>query len=117
METWQTVSLVCVGITAVCTAGAWLWRIVRPVASADKELKALASDVPILKESVKSLSERISKVETHQDNDIRVLKDHAEANRAICSALLALLDHELTGDHTAELESAKASLTTYLINR
>jgi hypothetical protein len=117
MEAWQTVLVICGGIAAVCTAGNWVWRIFRPVANADKELKALASDVPILKESIKGLSERISKVETHQDNDIRVLKDHAEANRAICSALLALLDHELTGDHTAELESAKASLTTYLINR
>jgi hypothetical protein len=89
----------------------------RPVATADKELKALASDVPMIKASVKDLTARVGKIELHQDSDIRTLRDHAEANRAICSALLALLDHELTGDHTAELESAKASLTTYLINR
>jgi hypothetical protein len=105
------------GITAICAAGNWIMRIFRPVANADKELKGLVKDLPLIKDSMKGLSERVSKVEAHQDNDVRTLKDHGEANKAICNALLALLDHELSGNHTAELEAAKTSLTTYLINR
>jgi uncharacterized protein YlxW (UPF0749 family) len=117
LEIWQWIVSVSVGIVAVTTVLEKAWRYTRPVAQADKDLKSLAGDVPVLKESVKGLSERVSKVEAHQDSDLRTLRDHAEANRAICNALLALLDHELSGNHTAELEAAKASLTTYLINR
>ena len=117
METWQLIVSVCAGVITITTLAEKVWKYTRPVATADKNLKDILGDIPILKASVKDIGRRVDKLEIHQDNDLRALKDHANANKVVCSALLALLDHELSGNHTEQLEDAKGKIQSYLIER
>jgi hypothetical protein len=117
METWQIIISVCAGILTLCAVGEKIWKYTRPVAKADEELKELAKDVPIMKAAISEHSKRLDSIEQHQDNDVKALRDHTQVNKVVCNALLALLDHELSGNHTAQLEEAKEKINTYLIER
>ncbi len=117
MELWQTVVAVCAGIITVCSVGEKIWKYTRPVATANENIKDTVSEVAILKTAVSGLQGRVEKLELHQDNDLKALRDHASANQVVCKALLALLDHQLNGNHTAQLEDAKDKLQHYLIQR
>jgi hypothetical protein len=117
MSTWQIIVSVCAGILTLCAVGEKVWKYTRPVANAEEELKTLAKDVPLIKAAISEHATRLNKIELHQSNDINALKDHAAFNRVISAAMLALLDHELDGNHTAQLEDAKENLRKYLIER
>jgi hypothetical protein len=51
------------------------------------------------------------------DNDHRRLKELEESNKVIMHSLLAIMSHELDGNHTTELQKAHDELKEYLINR
>jgi hypothetical protein len=51
------------------------------------------------------------------EKDYRRLTDLEEENRAFARALLALLDHEITGNSVDKLKDARAALQTYLIEK
>lgn len=117
MEVWQMIVAICAGLITLFTLVEKLWKYTRPVAQADKDIKGTVQDVNLLKLSVDEMRKRVDKIESHQDNDLVAIRDHAQANRVVCNALLALLDHELSGNHTAQLEEAKDKIQTYLIER
>ena len=117
MAIWQMAVTVCAGLITLFTFIEKLWKYTRPVAKADKDIKGTVQDVGLLKTSFDELRRRVDKIEVHQDNDLTAIRDHAQANRVVCNALLALLDHELSGNHTAQLEDAKEKIQTYLIER
>jgi hypothetical protein len=118
MELWQKIMTVLAGVVTLATCFKLvILPIIKPVAQADEELKSLAKDVPLIKTAISEHRKRLDKIELHQENDIHALKDHAEFNRVMSAAMLALLDHELNGNHTAQLTEAKDKLREYLINR
>ena len=51
------------------------------------------------------------------EKDYQRLTDLEEENRAFARALLALLDHEITGNSVDKLKDARAALQTYLIEK
>lgn len=51
------------------------------------------------------------------DNDNRRLKELEEGNKVIMQSMLALMSHELDGNHTEQLRKAKDDLEQYLIRR
>lgn len=51
------------------------------------------------------------------DNDNKRLKELEEGNKVLMQAMLALMSHELDGNHTAQLEQAKKDIEQYLISR
>ena len=51
------------------------------------------------------------------DNDHKRLKELEESNKVIMHSLLAIMSHELDGNHTTELRKAHDELEKYLINR
>lgn len=51
------------------------------------------------------------------DNDNKRLKALEEGNKVIMQAMLALMSHELDGNHTEQLQKAKKDLEEYLISR
>jgi hypothetical protein len=117
MWNWQTVVVICAGIITVFNLIEKLWKYTRPVAKADRDIKDAVADVALLKSSFEGLRTRVEQVELHQSSDLKALQDHAKANKVVCNALLALLDHELSGNHTVQLEEAKEKIQSYLIER
>ena len=51
------------------------------------------------------------------DNDNKRLKELEDSNRVIMQSMLALMSHELDGNHTEQLRKAKEDLEKYLISR
>lgn len=51
------------------------------------------------------------------DNDNKRLKELEEGNKVIMQALLAIMSHELDGNHTIQLQQAHDALKDYLITR
>jgi hypothetical protein len=117
VEIWQIIVSVCAGLLTLCTLAEKVWKYTRPVATADRNIKDVVADTALLKTALAELHGRVAKMEVHQDNDLKELHDHTKANKVVCSALLALLDHELSGNHAAQLEDAKKRIQTYLIER
>lgn len=64
--------------------------------------------------------ERDETLATHTrqlDNDNRRLKELEDSNKVIMHSLLAIMSHELDGNHTDQLRKAHDELKDYLINR
>lgn len=51
------------------------------------------------------------------DNDNKRLKELEDSNKVIMKSLLALMSHELDGNHTTQLREARDDLQEYLIKR
>ena len=58
-----------------------------------------------------------------RDTDEKLKRDNGrlttleDGNRALCQGMLALLNHEITGNSIEKLKKAQETMTTYLINR
>lgn len=55
--------------------------------------------------------------DTKLDNDNKRLKTLEEGNRALCRGMLALLNHEITGNSIEKLKDAQTGINNYLIER
>ncbi|WP_246019615.1 CTP synthase [Bacilliculturomica massiliensis] len=96
MEFMQTILAICGGISIVGGAGAVIYKVIRPAADVNKRVRIL---------------------EQKADNDYRHLNELGEADRAICRALLALLDHAVTGNGIDNLKRCRTDLQQYLIDK
>ena len=54
-------------------------------------------------------------VNTKLDSDNKRIKSLEAGNRAICKGLLAMLDHELSGNSVDKIRKAKDDITNYLL--
>lgn len=63
------------------------------------------------------LEERMTKLEDRLDSDNTRLNSIEQGNRVTQRALLALLSHEIDGNHTEGLKSARDELQNYLLDR
>lgn len=81
-----------------------------------------------LRTPLRKLEERMDKLEKHHEEDqranVRKLdQDHKdidmlnESNRHICECMMALMDHEITGNSVDRLREARSEMNTFLINR
>lgn len=65
----------------------------------------------------KTIEQRVTKVEAKLENDNKRLKSMEDGNKAICRGVLALLNHEITGNSIEKLKEAQTGINDYLINR
>ena len=63
------------------------------------------------------LEERMQKLEDRLESDNTRLNNIEQGNRATQRALLALLSHEIDGNYTEGLKSARDELQNYLLDR
>lgn len=76
--------------------------------------------IKIIKEIKKPSNDLKSQVEEHEkklNKDNKRLEDIEEYNKAICKSLLALIDHEITGNGIDKLKTTKTELQNFLIER
>ena len=65
----------------------------------------------------KNRDDMIKKHSELLDHDNKRLKELEDGNKVIMQALLAIMSHELDGDHVTELQQAHDSLKEYLIKK
>ena len=88
---------------------------------------AIAGGIVVLVNALKAISNFISpvtnlkkQVEKHDDllnNDHKRLTSIEQTNKMICKSLVALLDHEITGNGIEKLKTTKAEMQNYLIEK
>ena len=81
--------------------------------------KKLKEDVKnkVDKTEFDALKTKLEQLEKYQDIDHDRLKDLERGNEEICKCILALTDHELTGNGFDKLQKAKEEMQNYLIER
>lgn len=86
----------------ICTfiASIWaVWKIIKEVRKPNHDLKA--------------------KVERHDellDNDNKRMKKIEESNQMILKSLIAIINHEITGNGIEKMKEAREDLQNFLIN-
>ena len=86
----------------ICTfiAAIWaVWKIIKEVRKPNRDLKA--------------------KVERHDellDNDNKRMKKIEESNQMILKSLIAIINHEITGNGIEKMKEAREDLQNFLIN-
>ena len=65
----------------------------------------------------KELKARVDKLEAYQNTDHNALKTLETGNEKICKCILAITDHELTGNSVEKLKRAKDEMQDYLIEK
>lgn len=76
--------------------------------------------VKMINKSKKPDKDRDETMKRHQemlDNDNKRLKELEDSNKVIMKSLLALMSHELDGNHRTQLQEARDDLQEYLIKR
>lgn len=63
------------------------------------------------------MKSRVDKYQTYLNNDDLRLKELEIGNRIIQKSLIALMDHEITGNSIDKLKKARTDLQNYLIER
>lgn len=90
-------------------------------------LLAIAGGITVIGNAAKTLRDwfkpatdlqsRMEQAESHIDNDNKRLNSLEESNKLLLRGMNVLIEHEVTGNHTEELERVQADITSYLINR
>ena len=104
---WKWVLGICGMIIAVGGACAIVAKLFAPIKRIEARLEALE------KKHAHDQKENAEKLDKDH-NDIHQLE---ASNRHICECMLALMDHEITGNSIERLKEARNSLNKFLINR
>lgn len=99
-QLFQIFLAICGSIITVGGAGAIVAKIVNKYRKPDKDR-----------------DEQMKKHQAMLDNDNKRLKELEEGNKVMMQAMLAMMSHELDGNHTEQLRQAHDALKEYLINR
>lgn len=81
---------------------------------------AIAIIMKVIHRARKPSEERDELLKRHTDmldRDNKRLRELEEGNKVIMQSMLALMSHELDGNHTEQLRKAKEDLEEYLIRR
>lgn len=104
---WKWVLSICGMIAAVGGAAAIIAKLFAPIKRIETRLDALEK----------------KHAEDQGNNNEKFSRDHEdihkldESNRHICECMLALMDHEITGNSVDRLKQARNDLNSFLINR
>ena len=93
---WQWVLLICASIAALGGAISYIHKVLKPV---------------------RDLVKRVDKHDKLLDNDNKRLMQKDETDKVLCRSMLALMDHEITGNSIDGLKKARKDLQDYIINR
>lgn len=69
------------------------------------------------KADFEALSEKVNTLEAYQNEDHRRIKNVEEGQMHLCKAMLAMVDHSVSGNSIDKLKQAKEDLQNYLIEK
>jgi hypothetical protein len=96
-----------------------LWdKIDYRIKTAREPTKMLEERIEVLEKLLNTDYEpRFTQYDEHFKADLQRIEQIEEGNKVTQKALLALLNHAIDGNNTAQLKKAEEDLTQYLINR
>lgn len=100
MQLWQVFLAMCGSVATIAGAGAIIYKIYKSAKRPDTER-----------------DEALSKHQEMLDNDNKRLKELEESNKIIMQSMLAIMSHEIDGNHVEDLKQARDDLQKYLIRR
>ena len=109
-EALQWLLAACAGIVTLATAGEKLKLIFSPVSKAARRLDARLEDH----------EGRITRLERHEDSDLRRIVEAEETSRLLCNGIFCLLEaaEKTAGpEDTESIRAAKKELRDYIIRR
>lgn len=99
----ENISISVSDLLFICGALAAIWGAWKIV----KEIKKPSSD----------LRKQVQEHEKKLEMDYQHLEEVDQYNRVICKSLLALIDHEITGNNINNLKSTKKELQDFLVDK
>lgn len=104
-------------VAAYLIAGALLLILAANVVDAAKKLFAKKQPDNTLEQHCKDAEDRFKRGEKHIAENHDHIADLKDGNRALCVAVMALLNHAIHDGNTDEMTNAYSGLNNYLINR
>ncbi len=104
---WRWVLGACAMIVALGSAGAVIVKVFKPKYDFRKEIDTLARKQATDQES----NERRFK------KDLDIINDLKESNKYLCKGVLALLNHEISGNSVEKLTKARDTMSDYLVEK
>lgn len=113
-------------ITITAEGLLWILGAIITIGGASAVISRWAAPFRTLKASVElkvdkkefdSLKEELATLKGYQKGDHRELEKLEEGNEKICKCILAITDHELTGNSVDKLREAKNEMQDYLIKK
>lgn len=97
----------CVGIAALGAAVTYILKVIGVLQAPEKKQDA----------SIEDHEKRIKRLEEKSDNDFKNIQEIQSEIKIMLAATLATVKHQLNGNDTKSLESARDKLEEYLINK
>ena len=103
MQIWQVILVICGGISAVGGAVAIIIKAIKPLTA---------------------FAKRVEKIEEHDRKDVKRFdaideefsKIH-KADQALYTAMIAILNHMIDGNHIDKMKAARAKLSEHIIEK
>lgn len=93
--------------------------VIKMVHSWFKPFKKMKEDIDnkVDKSEFEKIKKELETLKDYQNEDHDRLKTLEKGNEAICKCILAITDHELTGNSVDKLQKAKEEMQNYLIEK
>lgn len=101
-------------LIGICAGSLSIWGVVKAAVEI-KRMAAKPQDVMLKK--LAQLEADIAQHGMMLDNDNRRLNDQDESQKLLLGGMLQLINHEIDGNHTAQLHDQRDKIEQYLINR
>lgn len=104
---WQVLIGLCAGSLSV-------WGVIKAVVEIRR---MLAKPQDAMLQKLAQLEADIAQHGRMLDNDNRRINDQDESQKLLLGGMLQLINHEIDGNHTAQLHEQRNKIEQYLINR
>lgn len=104
---WQVLIGLCAGSLSV-------WGVIKAVVEIRR---MLAKPQDAMLQKLAQLEADIAQHGMMLDNDNRRINDQDESQKLLLGGMLQLINHEIDGNHTAQLHEQRNKIEQYLINR
>lgn len=95
----------------------WFCGIIASVGAATAVISRWLTPFRKMKEEIATLKEEIATLRGYQNGDHDRLKDVETGNEKICKCVLAIINHELTGNSVDGMKKARDEMQDYLIQK
>ena len=112
ITTYETILWILGGIITIGGASAVIARWIAPFRKLKEEVKGKATAAEL-----EMLEKRVNELLGSQCKDHDKLQDVETGNEKICKCVLAIINHELTGNSVDKMREARDEMQNYLIQK
>ena len=115
MEWWQTTVVIVAGILTFFNLGdkinGWIKEQKTPTTALEARVEKLEKEMEFgIKVTFEKYEERFSR-------DLARINGIEDSNKIMLKSLLAIMDHEIDGNHVDQLKAARDELKDYMLNK